>query len=44
MRGRDGLEFDFQVIDVYTFRDGLIGRVDGYLKKAEALEARRLSE
>jgi ketosteroid isomerase-like protein len=43
-RGRDGIDFDFEVTDVYTFRDGLVARVDGYLDKAEALEAAGLSE
>ena len=43
-RGRDGITVDFKLIDVYSFRDGLIVRIDGYLDKAEALEAAGLSE
>jgi ketosteroid isomerase-like protein len=43
-RGRQGMELDFDVTDVYAFRDGLIVRVDGYLDKAEALEAAGISE
>ena len=39
VRGRDSLELDFELVDVYTFRDGLIGRIDGFLDRAEALEA-----
>jgi ketosteroid isomerase-like protein len=37
--GRGGLEFDLQLTDVFTFRDGLIVRIDGFRDKAEALEA-----
>jgi ketosteroid isomerase-like protein len=44
VRGRHGIELDFKVIDLYTFRDRLIVRVDGFLEKAEALEAVGLSE
>jgi ketosteroid isomerase-like protein len=42
--GRDGIEIDFQLTEVYAFRDGLIVRIDGFLDKAEALEAAGLSE
>jgi ketosteroid isomerase-like protein len=44
VRGRDGIEFDTEVTDVYAFRDGLIVRVDGFMEKAKALEAAGLSE
>ena len=44
VRGRDGIELDFELIDVYTFRDGLIVRIDGFRERAEALEAVGLSE
>jgi ketosteroid isomerase-like protein len=44
IRGRDGIELDTRIIDVYTFRDGRIARVDGYLNRMEALEAVGLSE
>lgn len=44
MRGRDGIKVDVGVIDVYTFRDGLIVRVDGFVDKAEALEAAGLGK
>jgi ketosteroid isomerase-like protein len=43
-RGRQGIEFEFRLTDVYTFRDGLIARVDGFRDKAQALEAVGLSE
>jgi ketosteroid isomerase-like protein len=42
--GRDGIEIDFQLTEVYAFRDGLIVRIDGFLDKAEALEAAGVSE
>jgi ketosteroid isomerase-like protein len=44
VRGRDGIELDFEVIDVYTFRDGLIVRADGFVDRDEALEAAGLRE
>ena len=44
VRGRDGIELDFDLIDVYSFRDGLIVRIDGFRDRAEALEAVGLSE
>jgi ketosteroid isomerase-like protein len=43
-RGRDGIAIDTMLIDVYSFREGLIVRVDGFTRKAEALEAVGLSE
>jgi ketosteroid isomerase-like protein len=42
--GRDGLELDFELVDIYTFRDGLVVRIDGFRDRAEALEAVGLSE
>ena len=42
--GRDGIKLDFRIVDVYTFEDGLIFRVDGFRDRAEALEAVGLSE
>jgi len=30
VRGRDDLELDFELIDVCTFRDALIVRIDGF--------------
>lgn len=39
VRGRDGIEVDTTIIDVYTIRGGLMTRVDGYVDKAEAFEA-----
>jgi hypothetical protein len=42
--GRDGIEFDTEVADLYAFRDSLIIRVDGFRDKAEALEAAGLRE
>jgi len=38
-RGREGIALAFELTDVYTFRDGLIVRIDGYRDAAEALEA-----
>ena len=42
--GRDGIEINTRLIDVYTFRDGLVVRIDGFRDKAEALDATGLSE
>ena len=42
--GRDRIELDFRIVDVYTFLDGLIVRVDGFRDKAEAFEVVGLSE
>ena len=44
VRGRDGIEVDANCTDVYSFRDGLIVRSDGFRDKADALEAAGLSE
>jgi ketosteroid isomerase-like protein len=44
VRGRDGVEVDTRIIDVYELRDGLIVRVDGFRDRAEALEAVGLRE
>ncbi len=44
VRGRDGIELEFQAIDVYRFRDGLFVRIDGFTERAPALEAAGLSE
>jgi ketosteroid isomerase-like protein len=44
VRGRDGIELDFELIDVYAFRDGLIVRIDGFRDKAKGLEAIGLTE
>ena len=44
VRGRDGIELEFGVTDVYTFRDGLVVRIDGFVDKTKALEAVGLSE
>ena len=43
-RGRQGIAFDFEITDVYEFRDGLIVRVKGFRDRADALEAVGLSE
>lgn len=42
--GRGGLKFDLELTDVFTSRDGLIVRIDGFRDKAEALEAVGLAE
>jgi ketosteroid isomerase-like protein len=38
-RGRSGIKVDFDVVDAYAFRGGLIRRVDGFRSRTEALEA-----
>jgi hypothetical protein len=38
-RGRDDIELELALPNLYTFRDGLIVRIDGFTDKAEALEA-----
>jgi ketosteroid isomerase-like protein len=38
-RGLQGIETEIELAHVYTFRDGLIARIDGFTDKAEALEA-----
>ena len=43
-RGRDGIEIERELPTLFTFRDGLIVRVDGFTDKAEALDAAGLSE
>ena len=40
-RGRQGIEFDFELIDVYTFRDNLLAQVEGFRDRAAALAAAR---
>ena len=42
-RGREGIEIDRELPNLFTFRDGLIVRIDGFSEKAEALEAAGLS-
>jgi ketosteroid isomerase-like protein len=42
--GRQGIEADVEVTDLYAFRNGLISGVDGFRDKMEALEAAGLSE
>jgi hypothetical protein len=44
LRGREGIEIERELPTLYTFRDGLIVRIDGFTEKAEALEAAGLSE
>lgn len=43
-RGRDGIELELELPNLYTFRDGLIIRIDGFTDKPEALEAAGLRE
>jgi ketosteroid isomerase-like protein len=38
-RGRQGIHFDFQLTDVYTFQDGVLVRINGFAHKSEALKA-----
>jgi ketosteroid isomerase-like protein len=42
--GRDGIELEELLPTLFTFRDGLIVRIDGFTEKGEALEAAGLSE
>jgi ketosteroid isomerase-like protein len=44
VRGRDGIGLDFELTDVYAFRDGLIVRIEGFRDKTKALEAAGLTE
>jgi hypothetical protein len=44
LRGREGIEIERELPTLYTFRDGLIVRIDGFTEKTEALEAAGLSE
>jgi ketosteroid isomerase-like protein len=43
-RGRDGIELELELPNLYTFRDGLILRIDGFTDRAEALQAAGLAE
>jgi hypothetical protein len=38
-RGRDGIEIERELPTLFTFRDGLIVRIDGFTDKAKALKA-----
>ena len=42
--GREEIEIESELPTLFTFRDGLIVRIDGFTEKAEALEAAGLSE
>ena len=44
LRGREGIQIERELPTLYTFRDGLIVRIDGFTEKAEALEAAGLRE
>jgi hypothetical protein len=43
-RGREGIAIERELPNLFTFRDGLIVRIDGFPEKADALEAAGLSE
>jgi ketosteroid isomerase-like protein len=43
-RGRDGIEIERELPTVFTFRAGLIVRIEGFTDRAEALEAVGLAE
>jgi ketosteroid isomerase-like protein len=43
-RGRDGIEIRRDLPTVYTFRDGLIVRIDGFLEEGDARQAVGLDE
>jgi hypothetical protein len=40
----EGMETEIVITQLYTFRDGLVLRIDGFRSRAEALEAVGLSE
>lgn len=42
--GRDGIKIERELPTLFTFRHGLIVRIDGFTDKAEALEAAGLSK
>jgi ketosteroid isomerase-like protein len=42
--GRDGIELERELPTLFTFRDGLITRIDGFTDRDEALQAAGLSE
>ena len=42
--GRDGIEIEQELPTIFTFRNGLIVRVDGFTSRADALEAAGLSD
>jgi ketosteroid isomerase-like protein len=37
--GRDGIEIADELANAFTFRDGLISRIEGFTDRAEALAA-----
>ena len=43
-QGREGIEIERELPTLFTFRDGLIVRIDGFTDKAKALQAAGLSE
>ena len=43
-RGRQGIETPVEIGTIYTFRDGLVVRLDGFRDRAKALEAAGLGE
>jgi hypothetical protein len=43
-QGRDGIEIEEELPTIFTFRNRLIVRVDGFRNRADALEAAGLSE
>jgi ketosteroid isomerase-like protein len=43
-RGREGIEIENELPTLFTFRDGLIVRIDGFTDKAEALRVAGLGE
>jgi hypothetical protein len=43
-RGRDGIEIDRELPNLFTLRHGLITRIDGFTDRVQALEAAGLPE
>jgi ketosteroid isomerase-like protein len=43
-RGRQGIETPTEIHTIYTFRDGLVVRIEGFRDRSTALEAAGLSE
>ena len=43
-QGRDGIELERELPELFTLREGLIARLDGFTDRKQALEAAGLNE
>ncbi len=43
-RGRDGIEINRELPNLFTFQDGLVSKVEGFTNREEALEAAGLRQ